>query len=249
MGRSGGVPFVEACEWLADEHNIILTNESSRVQKVQEVQRSFDAARYARYFEHPWLSTDACKFLFDTRHLHPAVVKFCRLNSFRDRKGINWLQIPYYDQQGQLIGLQSRNLDYQKVSPMGGTLQGAPRFRFLQGERCHLYNQQVIPKLRPGDDLYLGEGPSDVWALLSSGKKAIGIPSATLLSREELEILSSLSSSLSLTFHIYPDADSAGESLYQKLLSAANDIGFCLIRHDLPEGCKDFSDYWVNVTR
>lgn len=229
-GRSGEVQFLEACEWLANENNIIIQEYKPSSPFKGDKRGSFDASRYSRYFDHPWLSPDACKFLFAVRHLHPAVVKFCRLNSFRD-----WLQIPYYDQQSKLIGIQRRYM---------GTDPSQPRFRFMQGERINLYNQQVIPILRQGDDLYLGEGPSDVWALLSSGKKAIGIPSATLLSKDDLEILSSLSSSLSLTFHIYPDKDSAGESLYQKLLSAANDIGFCLIRHDLPEGCKDFSDYW-----
>ena len=240
-GRSGGVPFIEACKWLADENNIILTE--YKAPPIGEAGRgpSFDVSRYSRYFDHPWLSPDACKFLFATRHLHPAVVKFCRLNSFRDRKGINWLQIPYFDQQGRLIGLQSRNLDYQKASPMGGGLVGVPRFRFMQGERINLYNQQVIPMLRPNDPIYLAEGPSDTWALLSSGKKAVGIPSATLLKPNDLLPLAGREC------HIYPDADSAGESLYQKLLSAANTIGFCLIRHDLPEGCKDFSDYWVSV--
>lgn len=229
-----GKSFIEACEWLANENNIIIQEyKPHETLKPSETLKPFDASRYSRYFDHPWLSPDACKFLFAVRHLHPAVVKFCRLNSFRD-----WLQIPYYDQQGKLIGIQRRYM---------GTDPSQPRFRFMQGERINLYNQQVIPMLRQGDDLYFGEGPSDVWALLSSGKKAIGIPSATLLSKNDLEILSSLSSSLSLTFHIYPDKDSAGESLYQKLLSAANTIGFCLIRHDLPEGCKDFSDYWVSV--
>lgn len=237
-----GKSFVEACEWLANENNIIIQEyKPHETLKPSETLKPFDANRYSRYFDHPWLSPDACKFLFAVRHLHPAVVKFCRLNSFRDRKGINWLQIPYYDQFGRLIGLQSRNLDYQKASPMGGGLVGAPRFRFQQGERINLYNQQVIPMLRPNEPIYLAEGPSDTWALLSSGKKAVGIPSATLLKPNDLLPLAGREC------HIYPDADSAGESLYQKLLSAANTIGFCLIRHDLPEGCKDFSDYWVSV--
>lgn len=238
-----GKNFLESCEWLANEHNVIISDNSRFIHdnSRSEKEYKFDASRYSRYFDHPWLSPDACKFLFATRHLHPAVVKFCRLNSFRDRKGINWLQIPYYDQYGRLIGLQSRNLDYQKASPMGGGLVGAPRFRFMQGERINLYNQQVIPMLRPNEPIYLAEGPSDTWALLSSGKKAVGIPSATLLKPNDLLPLAGREC------HIYPDADSAGESLYQKLLSAANTIGFCLIRHELPEGCKDFSDYWVSV--
>lgn len=222
-----GKNFLESCEWLANEHNIIICD--YKAPPIGEAGRgsSFDASRYSRYFDHPWLSPDSCKFLFAVRHLHPAVVKFCRLNSFRD-----WLQIPYYDQHGKLIGIQRRYM---------GTDPSQPRFRFMQGERINLYNQQVISMLRPDEPIYLAEGPSDTWALLSSGKKAVAISSATLLNPNDLLPLAGREC------HIYPDKDTAGESLYQKLLSAANDIGFCLIRHELPEGCKDFSDYWVSV--
>ena len=37
----------------------------------------------------------------------------------------------------------------------------------------------------------------------------------------------------------------AGENLYCELLAFANDMGIKLVRHDLPDGCKDFADYWV----
>ena len=35
--------------------------------------------------------------------------------------------------------------------------------------------------LRPGEPLYITEGCSDCWAMLSSGRKAVAIPSATTL--------------------------------------------------------------------
>ena len=226
------LPFIETCRWLANEHNVILT-EYKPTEKKQEV-RPFDASRYARYFEHPWLSPDACKFLYGERHLHPAVVRFCRLNSFRD-----WLQIPYYNQEGKLIGIQHRYM---------GTDPTEPRFRFPQGKGCHIYNLPVLKMLKPREDLYITEGPSDRWAMLSAGHKAIAIPSATLLNKKELQ--SELTEAHLLenenALHIYPDRDNAGESLYKELLSVATDIGLLLVHHDLPEGCKDFADLWTN---
>ena len=226
------LPFIETCRWLANEHNVILT-EYKPTEKKQEV-RPFDASRYARYFEHPWLSPDACKFLYGERHLHPAVVRFCRLNSFRD-----WLQIPYYNQEGKLIGIQHRYM---------GTDPTEPRFRFPQGKGCHIYNLPVLKMLKPREDLYITEGPSDCWAMLSAGHKAIAIPSATLLNKKELQ--SELTEAHLLenenALHIYPDRDNAGESLYKELLSVATDIGLLLVHHDLPEGCKDFADLWTN---
>lgn len=73
---------------------------------------SFDAARYARFFEHPWLNEAACRFLFDERKIDGRVARWCRLSSWTDRKGVNWLQIPYFDREGRLVGIQNRNLDF-----------------------------------------------------------------------------------------------------------------------------------------
>ena len=111
-GREGA--FLEACRWLADEHNVILTEYKPSETKPP---KPFDASRYARYFEHPFLNAEARHFLFEERKLDPRVVRWCRLTSWRDRQGIPWLQIPYYNKEGALVGVQNRNL--------GLTLEGA----------------------------------------------------------------------------------------------------------------------------
>ena len=53
--RHLGKDFREACRWLADEHSIIL-DEWQPAEKAEEP-KPFDASRYARYFEHPWLES------------------------------------------------------------------------------------------------------------------------------------------------------------------------------------------------
>ncbi len=173
--------FREACRWLADEHNVILTEHQPAAETETE-QKPFDAARYERFFEHPWLSEPARRFLFQERRLDERVVRWCRLTSYRDRRGTDWLTIPYYDQQGHLIGIQNRNLVH-------GSL---PRFRFPQGASCSIYNLPVLAMLRPGEPLFIAEGCSDCWALLSAGHKAIAIPSATLLSEKDKDLLQAL---------------------------------------------------------
>ncbi len=45
-----GSPFLEACKWLANEHNVILTEYKPKETKPQ---KPFDSSRYSRYFEHP----------------------------------------------------------------------------------------------------------------------------------------------------------------------------------------------------
>ena len=223
--------FVEACKWLANENNIIL--DEWKPAPTVEVQKPFDATRYERFFERPWLNEEAKKFLFEERHLDERVVRWCRLTSWKDRQGVPWLQIPYYDREGKLVGVQNRNL-----------IRGAlPRFRFPSGSQCGIYNLPMLNHLRPGDDLYITEGCSDCWAMLSAGHKAIAIPSSTLLTKYDVEQLSIINCQLSISFHMFPDRDEPGERLFlqlQKVLPS-------LEHHQLPPGCKDFSDYYVNI--
>lgn len=145
--------------------------------------------------------------------------------------GVPWLQTPYYDREGKLVGIQNRNL-------IPG---GSPRFRFPQGVECTVYNLPVLNLLRPADELYITEGCSDCWAMLSAGHKAIAIPSATLLKRRDAELIQALASELGLSLHMYPDRDAPGERLFmqlQKLLPS-------LVHHQLPPGCKDFGEYFL----
>lgn len=293
--RRLGMSFPEACRWLDGGVTIDpLPISRPRPREEEETHKSFDAARYARFFEHPWLSDRARSFLFQERRLDPRVVAWCRLTSWTDRHGTHWLQTPYYDTHMRLVGLQNRNLDYKKIAeaqtenratsekenrttsalgcgPTSGMVCGPtsggpaqansvshmataeasssepmaqPRFRFPQGSRCGLYNQPVLLRLRPGEPLYITEGCSDCWAMLSSGRKAVAIPSATTLHASEVRLLLDLHDRLSTPFHMYPDADAPGERLFLQL----RDLLPGLTHHHLPPGCKDFSEYYLSIT-
>ena len=237
--------FKEACQWLQNKETLPLplpvregsgySCNSIYAPPSREGTGESLSSRYARYFEHPFLLPEARRFLFSERHLDERVVRWCRLTSWKDRKEVPWLQIPYFDQEGRLVGVQNRNL----------VRGGLPRFRFPQGSECGIYNLPVLKRLKPGDELWIAEGCSDCWALLSAGHKAIAIPSATLLTKKDKELLSQLSLGLglSLSFHMYPDQDAPGERLFlqlQKVLPT-------LEHHQLPEGCKDFSDYYIKT--
>lgn len=219
--------FRETCLWLADNHNIYLPDESATPP--QKKVPAFEATQYERYFARPYLNNEARKFLFEERRLDERVVKWCRLNSWTDRTGVCWLQTPYYTQERVLTGVQLR-----RITPR----HEVPRFLFPPGCECHIYNRPVLNLLQPHEPLYITEGCSDCWAMLSAGHKAIAIPSATLLKPEDLQSIGKRD------LHIYPDKDEAGEKLYRQLVQVANQLGASLTRHELPEGCKDFADYW-----
>ena len=268
-----GKSFPDACRWLADEHNIIISERKPQELTPPLSHREgagvslFSASRYSRYFEHPWLCDEARKFLFEERRLDERVVRWCRLTSWRDRRGVPWLQIPYYSREGKLIGVQNRNL----------VKGGQPRFRFPTGSECSIYNLPVLNRLKPGDELWITEGCSDCWAMLSSGRKAIAIPSATLLKREQLLELTGTKindnqdnkgqqnsqselrltflrsswcsgasrSPLTLTLNMYPDRDEPGERLFMQL----KELLPSLQHHQLPPDCKDFGEYYVKYCR
>jgi len=304
-----GKDFPSACRWLAGEHQIQLEEDSSSEKNSSfggsssddsssgdnSGKSSFDASRYARFFEHPWLNQAARRFLFEERKIDRRVVNWCRLTSWTDKKGINWLQIPYFDTDGRLIGIQNRNLDYTKKksssgdgssegnvssaenlsssgggssegnvssagnlsSSGGGSSEGnvsseekspgeekeqdAPRFRFPYGARCSIYNLPVVKRLKPGDRLFITEGCSDCWAMLSAGHKAIAIPSATLLKPEDKQLLTDIGRLYQVEFHMFPDQDVPGESLFMQLREMLPQ----LVHHQLPPGCKDFSEYYL----
>ena len=231
--------FLDACRWLADEHNVIITE-----YKPKDIRppKPFDASRYERFFERPWLSPEARKFLFEERKIDPRVVRYCRLTSWRDKQGVPWLQIPYYSGEGKLIGIQNRNLNWFKDQEVQGE-QEVPRFRFPTGSQCNLYGLPVLNLLKPGETLYIAEGCSDCWSLLSAGHKAIAIPSATLLGKKDKEILSTLNSQFSTKFGMWPDNDAPGERLFLQL----QEVLPSLVRHQLPPDCKDFSEYYLST--
>ena len=290
--KSLHVDFPKACFWLADRNGILLEKgrgrngwrrdcssspaasavspAASAAPHAFDAPHSFDAARYARFFEHPWLNEAACRFLFDERKIDGRVARWCRLSSWTDRKGVNWLQIPYFDREGRLVGIQNRNLDFHRKSRPTDSMDSektgksscptdftdgtdskgsedstdseeAPRFRFPYGSQCGIYNLQVLNLLTPGERLFITEGCSDCWAMLSAGHKAIAIPSATLLKPEDRDVLAYISETFRVEWHMFPDRDAPGERLFLQL----KEILPSLIHHQLPLGCKDFGEAYL----
>ena len=140
------------------------------------------------------------------------------------------LLFPYYDQDGRLIGIQSRYL---------GTKKNVPRFQFLSSQKSRLYNLPILNNLKQGDKLYISEGITDCLALLSDNLNAVAIPSATILPMEDLILLKNYD------LHMYPDQDDAGEKAYMTIRRFFINHYSTVKREKLPEGTKDYCDFYI----
>lgn len=240
--------FIDTCQWLADENNIIIQQYAPAVKQIRQYPP--DVQFLSGLVARPFLNEAARCFLFEQRQYSPQVIEWLGISSISQptpcwRYGRPFydapsLLFPYKDVDGNVQNVQSR---YLGPPPSRGK-EGVPRFRFPPHGSIHIFNLPILRYLREGEPLYVSEGITDCIALLSAGHKAIAIPSATLLNSDDLQLLKDHGVT---NLHIYPDRDAAGEKLYKRLVSAATEIGACFVRHELPQGAKDYSDYYKTL--
>lgn len=219
---------------------------------------SVDVEFYQQMFRQMHLSESGRRFLFEERLLSPEALKVCQIVSTEQsvcmaRVGCGVfdgpsLIFPYFDQEGRLVSVQSRYLgkkspessfDMNKVSLDEAKPKEIPRFKFAPGSHRMIYGLDRLKDYPPGEPLLITEGPSDCWTALTLGIHAIAIPSATLFDRRFQALLTGRN------LHIFPDQDEAGLSLYFELKKALPS----LVYHQLPEGCKDLSEYYLKLRR
>lgn len=219
---------------------------------------SVDVEFYQQMFRQMHLSESGQRFLFGERLLSPEALKVCQIVSTeqsvymaRVGRGVfdgPSLIFPYFDQEGRLVSVQSRYLgkpksessfDMEKVSIDEAKPKEIPRFKFAPGSHRMIYGLDRLKDYPPDEPLLITEGPSDCWTALTLGIHAIAIPSATLFDRRFQGLLAGRN------LHIFPDQDEAGLSLYFELKKALPS----LVYHQLPEGCKDLSEYYLKLRR
>lgn len=219
---------------------------------------SVDVEFYQQMFRQMHLSESGQRFLFEERLLSSEALKVCQIVSTeqsvcmaRVGRGVfdgPSLIFPYFDQEGRLVSVQSRYLgkpksessfDMEKVSIDEVKPKEIPRFKFAPGSHRMIYGLDRLKDYPPDEPLLITEGPSDCWTALTLGIHAIAIPSATLFDRRFQGLLAGRN------LHIFPDQDEAGLSLYFELKKALPS----LVYHQLPEGCKDLSEYYLKLRR
>ena len=251
--KSQGWTFCDSCRWLARQFGVVLSEalgcfeERALRQQVRKAGKQLlpppiDVHYLEGLTASPVLTEEARRFLFDERRIAPEVVRLTGLSSLSEpmpmsgNPGGPWfnapsLLIPDRDADGRLQSVQARYL---------GKKEDTPRFQFPRGSVCSIFNLPVLKTLAEGEPLWITEGVTDCLAMLSSGRKAIAIPSATLLKPQDIEPIRSRLKARGTRLHMVPDNDAPGARLFlqlQKLLPT-------LEHHLLPSGYKDFGEYW-----
>ena len=245
--RYNNIGFKEAVEWIGEGDGHYIHDADAPCTGTDAMAGSSGAGAKGEldleYLEtlvgQPVINEEAAHFLYDERKIDARVVRWCGLTSInRPMPCWRWgkafydapsLLIPYRDVEGRLLSVQGRYMGKEEK----------PRFRFPRGSHVGMYNKPVIKRLKQGDELWITEGPSDCWAMLSAGHKAVAIPSATSLTRADIALLrDGLPHGVSL--HMYPDNDEPGMKLFEGLKRWFPELR----GHVLPEGVKDFGEAW-----
>ena len=235
--RYNNMEFKEAINWIGNKE--VNTAKDNAYEKKESREEAVDIEYLEVLMKNVCINEDAARFLFDERRIDSRVVEWCGLSSVSsDTPCWRWgkafydapsLLIPYRDVDGKLLTVQGRYLGKEKK----------PRFKFPQGSQAGMYNKQVIATLKKGDELWITEGPSDCWAMMSAGRKAVAIPSATSLTTGDLRLMGDgLQKGVSL--HMAPDNDRPGMELFKTLKRHFPDLQ----GHVLPDGVKDFGEMW-----
>ena len=235
--RYNNMEFKEAINWIGNKE--VNTAKDNAYEKKESREEALDIEYLEVLMKNVCINEDAARFLFDERRIDSRVVEWCGLTSISsDTPCWRWgkafydapsLLIPYRDVDGKLLTVQGRYLGKEKK----------PRFKFPHGSQAGMYNKPVIATLKKGDELWITEGPSDCWAMMSAGRKAVAIPSATSLTTGDLRLLGDgLQKGVSL--HMAPDNDRPGMELFKTLKRHFPDLQ----GHVLPDGVKDFGEMW-----
>ena len=271
-----GWTFQDACIWLGDKFRIWWPEDkhyknpvkkSARrvfLPKADEADIVIDEEIYTWLIENARLSELSKQFLFEERHFKPEVIRGLKIKSVSDPQrvinklialfGIDrclksglirngeygfyfffytpCLLFPYYEKDGRLIGIQSRYL---------GDRKDVPRFQFMSSQKTRVFNLPILNTMNRGDKLYISEGITDCLALLSAEMKAVAIPSATIFPLEDLVLLRSYN------LHMYPDQDEAGQKAFMDLRRFFVNNYSTLKAENLPDGMKDYCDFYINV--
>lgn len=158
------------------------------------------------------------------------LTKQCGLQTKKDKNGVPYLYIPYFNETGREVTYRKRYANKQF------------RWKYGAGKDICLYGAWKMEVIRSAGYAVLVEGESDSQSMWHMGISTLGIPGASMMRTEWADILQDLK----LYIHVEPDK--GGETFLEKVTKAlkeGNFIGEVYKWSCKNLGCKDPSDVLI----
>ena len=184
--KINGIDTKEAYKQILDKYGI------SQEPQQQRNRRSYTLPQYAADKKLPedWLKTE------------------CRLRTYKDRDGTQFLVEPYLDERGREVTFRKRYAHKEL------------KWKWGSSGKIGLYGEWKLEQIRRSGYAVLVEGESDTQSLWYMGISALGIPGASMFKPKQSDILQDLK------LYIHQEKDQGGEVFLRKTVEGLRDGGF-----------------------
>nr|DAS19069.1 MAG TPA: active helicase ring shaped helicase [Caudoviricetes sp.] len=176
------------------------------------------------------LSYSVAQYVLEKRLPEDFLKEQCCLQTKKDKQGIQYLYIPYFNEFSEEVTYRKR---------YGGK---AFRWKYGAGKDICLYGEWKMEQIRNAGYVVLVEGESDSQSMWYMGVSTLGVPGASMMRKEWATTLQDLK------VYIHVEPDKGGETFLHKVTTALRDgkfIGQVYKWSCKNLGCKDPSDVYI----
>ena len=176
------------------------------------------------------LSYSVAQYVLEKRLPEDFLKEQCCLQTKKDKQGIQYLYIPYFNENSDEVTYRKR---------YGGK---AFRWKYGAGKDICMYGEWKLEQIRTAGYVALVEGESDSQSMWYMGISTLGIPGASMMRKEWATTLQDLK------VYIHVEPDKGGETFLHKVTTALRDgrfIGQVYKWSCKNLGCKDPSDVYI----
>ena len=154
------------------------------------------------------LSYSVAQYVLEKRLPEDFLKEQCCLQTKKDKQGIQYLYIPYFNENSDEVTYRKR---------YGGK---AFRWKYGAGKDICMYGEWKLEQIRTAGYVALVEGESDSQSMWYMGISTLGIPGASMMRKEWATTLQDLK------VYIHVEPDKGGETFLHKVTTALRDGNF-----------------------
>lgn len=176
------------------------------------------------------LSYSVAQYVLEKRLPEDFLKEQCCLQTKKDKQGIQYLYIPYFNENSDEVTYRKRYGDK------------AFRWKYGAGKDICMYGEWKLKQIRIAGYVALVEGESDSQSMWYMGISTLGVPGASMMRKEWATTLQDLK------VYIHVEPDKGGETFLHKVTTALRDGNFIgqVYKWSCKNlGCKDPSDVYI----